>query len=295
MKSQPDLQERLRNHVATLARTPREPGTKEHRQAREYVEGQLQSAGFPVNKSIYPYGRLACTNLLTTPVPDAPDLPLVVIGAHYDSVPGSPGADDNASAVAALLELAHWIGPRVVARLGDRATAGARLQLAAYDLEELGYVGSSFHAEEIMRARTSLRGMISLEMLGFTDHRPGSQQLPTQIKHLYPDVANFIGICANEASLELLQVVAEGMKTVPGLPVECLAVPGNGESLPPVRLSDHCPFWDRGCHALMITDTSFMRNPHYHQATDTPATLDYPFLAKVTEGVCEAVWRLLTR
>jgi hypothetical protein len=83
------------------------------------------------------------------------------------------------------------------------------------------------------------------------------------------------------------------MKGIADLPVESLVVPGRGETLPPVRLSDHASFWDRGYPALMITDTSFMRNPHYHRPTDTPDTLDYPFLAKVTAGVCDAVWRLL--
>lgn len=289
MLMKPDLPDRLRQHVATLARTPREPGTPEHRHAREYIADQLRTAGFTVRQAIYPHGRCACSSLLTEPVPDQADLPLLVIGAHYDSVPGSPGADDNASAVAALLELAHWIG----LRLGVGRSNTARLQLAAYDMEELGFVGSSNHADEIVKAKTPSRGMISLEMLGFTDHRPGSQQLPPQIKHLYPDVGNFIGICGNDASLKLLEVVAAGMKAVPGLPVECLSVPGNGEVLPPVRLSDHSPFWDRGLQALMITDTSFMRNPHYHQATDKPETLDYAFLAKVTEGVCQAADRLL--
>src|SRR5262249_59479788 len=110
---------------------------------------------------------------------------------------------------------------------------------------------------------------------------------------LYPNVANFIGVVGNEASRELLQVVTAGMKSVPGLPVEFIAVPGNGEILYQTRLSDHASFWDRGFPALMITDTSFFRNPHYHQVSDTPETLDYPFLAKVTAGVCEAVRQIL--
>jgi hypothetical protein len=135
--------------------------------------------------------------------------------------------------------------------------------------------------------------MISLEMLAYTDQRPGSQKLPPHLAHLYPNVGSFIGVCGNEASRELLQVVTAAMKGVPGLPVEFISVPGTGEVLPEIRLSDHSSFWDRGFHALMITDTSFFRNPHYHQPSDTPETLDYPFLARVTAGVCAAVRRLL--
>jgi hypothetical protein len=135
--------------------------------------------------------------------------------------------------------------------------------------------------------------MISLEMLAYTDHRPGSQQLPTALAHRYPDVANFIGVVGNESSITLLQAVVQAMKGVVGLPVEFIAVPGDGRILAETRRSDHASFWDQGCPALMITDTSFYRNPHYHEPTDTPGTLDYPFLAKVTQGVCAAVWQLL--
>jgi Zn-dependent M28 family amino/carboxypeptidase len=171
----------------------------------------------------------------------------------------------------------------------------ARLQLAAYDLEEYGLVGSFLHSRDLSQAGGVVRGMISLEMLAYTDSRPGSQRLPPHLASLYPDVANFIGVVGNEASRDLLRVVVEGMKNINGLPVESLAVPGDGRVVAETRLSDHASFWDRGYPALMITDTSFFRNPHYHRTTDTPETLDYSFLARVTAGVCEAVWRLLVR
>jgi Zn-dependent M28 family amino/carboxypeptidase len=283
------LAENLRAHVAYLAATPRPPGSPAHRQAADYIRDQLQRAGFSVDTENFSEEGFQGTNLLTRPLPDRPDLPLVIIGAHYDSIPGSPGADDNASAVAALLELARWIGPR----LTPEGSATARLQLAAYDLEESGLVGSYVHSRDLRRAGTPIRGMVSLEMLAFTDHRPGSQRLPAHLAHLYPKVANFIGIVGNEESCGLLQIVTEGMKSVPGLPVEFLAIPGNGEILYETRLSDHASFWDHGFPALMVTDTSFFRNPHYHQASDTPQTLDFPFLARVTLGTCEAVRRLL--
>jgi hypothetical protein len=283
------LEGRLRGHVEQLARSPRLPGSPEHRRAAEYIRDQLLHAGFAVREWDFREGDLAGTNLLTEPLPDRPELPLMIWGAHYDTAPGSPGADDNASAVAALLELATW----VQLNLGAAERPRTRLQLAAYDLEEWGYGGSMAHSREVSRARTRLRGMVSLEMLGYTDHRPGSQRLPPHLAGRYPDVGNFIGVCGNQASRDLLQEVTAELQSVPGLPVEFLAVPGNGELLPEVRLSDHSPFWDLGYQALMITDTSFFRNPHYHQITDTPDKLDYPFLARVTAGVCEAALRRL--
>jgi Zn-dependent M28 family amino/carboxypeptidase len=282
------LERRLRAHVETLAGAPRPPGTPEHERARAYVEAHLRRAGFTVEAQ-RDAKKPPVVNLLTAPLPDRAGLPLLVIGAHYDSTPTTPGADDNASAVAALLELAAWVRPRLEAATGP----ACRLQLAAYDLEEYGLVGSALHARRLRQDRVPLRGMVSLEMLGYTDRRPGGQGLPPHLAAHYPDVGDFIGVCGNEASRGLLEAVTRAMKSVEGLPVEFIAVPGNGEVLPEVRLSDHSSFWDAGYQALMITDTSFFRNPHYHQKTDTPDTLDYPFLAKVTAGVCRAVWDLL--
>jgi aminopeptidase YwaD len=280
----------LRRHVERLATVPRPPGSAEHSQAQAYITRELEAAGFVVCREVaYDDPGFPCTNLLTEPLPADPTLPLFIVAAHYDSIPNSPGADDNASAVAALLELARWIRPRL-----DVTPCKARLQLVAYDLEEYGLIGSFAHARDLKAARTPLVGMISLEMLGYIDARPGSQHLSPQLAGIYPDTGDFIGVVGNEASQDFLQAVVAGMKSVPGLPVEFMLVPGDGSVLPETRLSDHSSFWDHGLPALMITDTSFFRNPHYHQATDTPATLDYEFLAKVTRGVCAAVVATVT-
>jgi Zn-dependent M28 family amino/carboxypeptidase len=285
-----DLAERLRRHVAALAQAPRVPGSHAHSQAADYIVNHLEQSGFIIQQERLEGGtEIPGVNWLTRPVPDQKDLPLFIVGAHYDTVAGSPGADDNASGVAALLELAAW--------LHDHPPASgrplSRLQLAVYDLEEYGMIGSYAHGDQLERTGTQVRGMISLEMLGYSDQRPGSQRLPPHLAGLYPKVGNFIGVCGNEASGKLVEVVSLAMKSVPGLPVESIAVPGAGESLPESRLSDHSSFWDRGYEALMITDTSFFRNPHYHQDSDTPETLNYEFLAKVTAGVCESINRLL--
>ena len=184
------------------------------------------------------------------------------------------------------MELADALGPL----LDGPGPWHARLQLVAYDQEEAGLIGSAAHAAAV---KGPLRGMLSLEMLGYADRSPGSQHLPPHLIGLYPDVGDFIGIVGNEKSKPLLAEVAAGFKLVPNLPVEALAVPGCGEELPEARKSDHTSFWDRGLPALMVTDTSFFRNPHYHRPGDLPETLDYAFLARVTAGVQTAVYRLL--
>ena len=264
------LERRLRTHVGTLAATPRPPGSAAHRNAREYIRAHLERAGFTVDAVAYPSAFEAPgVNLITAPSPADARLPLVIVGAHYDSIPDSPGADDNASAVAALLELAAWAGPR----LAQGGEWTARLVLAAYDEEEFGLLGSNHHSGQITSA---LKGMISLEMLGYADRRPGSQQLPPHLKGLYPDVGDFIGAVGNEASKPLLAAVTAGLRRIAGLPVQSLAVPGDGTALPVTRLSDHASFWDRGLPALMVTDTSFFRNPHYHQPTDAPVRSTMP-------------------
>jgi Zn-dependent M28 family amino/carboxypeptidase len=280
------LEDRLRLHVEALASIPRPPGSAAHTLARASIEAHFCEAGFTVARQPFSSNGTRGVNLLTAPRPDRPELPLVIVAAHYDSTPDSPGADDNASAVAALMELADALGPR----LDGPGPWHARIQLAAYDQEEAGLIGSAAHAAGI---KEPLRGMISLEMLGYADRNPGSQHLPPHLIGLYPDVADFIGVVGNDASRALLGEVVAGFKLVPHLPVEALRVPGRGEELPEARKSDHASFWDRGLPALMVTDTAFLRNPHYHRPGDLPETLDYGFLARVTAGVQTAVYRLL--
>jgi len=131
-----------------------------------------------------------------------------------------------------------------------------------------------------------------LEMVGFTDPRPGSQKYPVGLRWFYPERGDFIGIVGNWRSGVLLRRFARSMRQVRGLPVETLTVLGNGFLIPAVRLSDHSPFWDHGYPALLVTDTSFFRNHHYHGPSDTIETLDLNFMAKVCQGVVAAVLNL---
>jgi Zn-dependent M28 family amino/carboxypeptidase len=288
MSEQP-LSALLTRHLTELTRAPRTPDSPSHSQARRYISSHLQAAGFQVEERRFKGPSVEGINLLTRPIPERDDLPLFIVGAHYDSVTDSPGADDNASGVAALVALAE----EIQSRRGEENNWTCRLQLAAYDLEEYGILGSWTHTRQLRQSSVSVAGMIALEMLAYTDRRPGGQGLPPHLVGIYPDVGDFIGLCGNETSRSLVQHVESGMRSVGGLGVQSLVVPGTGEALGVVRLSDHSSFWDAGYPALMITDTSFFRNPHYHQPTDTIETLDMPFFVLVTRGLCEAVSRVL--
>jgi hypothetical protein len=286
MEVDPDL---LRQHVARLTRVPRPAESAPLEEARLYVTDCLRAAGWSVERDTFEAETeagnvLLGINLLASqrqhPLRDRPRL---CVGAHLDSRPETPGADDNASGVAALLEMArilHHAWP-------DDAVLD--LELAIFDLEEDGMLGGARHAQRSRARQVDLRGMVSLEMLGYCDHRPKSQTLPPMLAGLYPDVGNFIAVIGNQNSNRLLDAFRAGMRRVAELPVETLSVPDNGLLLPATRLSDHSPFWDEGYAALMITDTSFLRNPHYHFPSDTLETLDLVFLQKVTQGCLEAV------
>jgi aminopeptidase YwaD len=282
------LAARLRQHVQQLAATPRPPGSPGHAHAAHWIRRHWQQAGYRVRIEEHQFNDISCRNLLTEPEPADEQRPLLVLAAHYDSVAHSPGADDNASGVAVLLEAARQVRPALITGRSWQV----RVQWVAYDLEEWGMLGSWLHSSQLHRQGTPLWGMLALEMVGYTDCQPGSQLLPPAWEHHYPHVGNFLGVVANQSSQVLLDHVLRALRQVPDLPVEFLCLPDTGASLPVARLSDHSPFWDHGYPALMLTDTAFFRNPHYHQPSDTPDTLDYSFLARVTEGVIALVQQL---
>ncbi len=285
--------ERLKKHVLEIASIPRPAESAELEEARLYVEKELLDSGWEFER--VPFKATADTGISLTgynqvarhPRFSNGDLPRFIVGAHLDSKPDSPGADDNGSAVAALLEIARLLPENWP------ENSLLDLELIFFDLEENGMLGGAFCAAQCKQEKVDLRGMISLEMLGYCDHSPNSQSLPKALIGLYPETGNFIALVGNQNSDDLINQFATGMKKVDQLPVELLSVPENGNMLQATRLSDHSPFWDEGFAALMITDTSFMRNPHYHKASDTPETLDYDFLHKVTQGSVEAVRHIL--
>ncbi|MFQ5444932.1 MAG: M28 family peptidase, partial [Nitrospinales bacterium] len=258
-----------RNHQTSLSQL---------RLAGDYVATCFESLGLPIQKEAVAYEGTETCNVLALKEGTDPDAGLFIIGAHYDTVIGSPGADDNASAVAALLEIARCL---------KDAPLKTPLLFAGFTLEEYGFIGSTHYLEQAKRRNEKIIGMISLEMLGCRRREPGSQEYPPYVDRTrYPDTGNFVAVVGNEPSQQLTVSLAETMKkTVAELPVEILVVPGRGDPFTDVRLSDHAPFWDYGYEAVMVTDTAFFRNPNYHQATDTLDTIDVDFVRDITTGL----------
>lgn len=289
--------ERLRQHVQFLAAEPRPSESQRLEECREYCRRQLSASGWQTEERRFTAESAVITrpwngvNLVARhPEQFIDNRPVFVLGAHLDSHAHTPGADDNASAVAALLEVCRVLGEEISSGLQTAVNA----EIVIFDLEEMGILGGAFHAETCRRAGICLRGMVSLEMLGYCSHEPGSQQFPEVLQGLYPDVGDFIAVVGNQNSANLIRSFDNGFAAVPGLKHESLQVPEDGRTLPPTRLSDHSPFWDAGFPAVMVTDTSYMRNPHYHETGDVPETLDYEFLHLVTEGVLDAVRQILS-
>ena len=244
---------------------------------RSFVLEELQTHG-PVEQHHFGEGADAGVNLILRLPGQRPELAPVLVAAHYDGPLGSPGADDNASGVAALLELA---------RRWAQTPPKRPVWLVAFDQEEWGMVGSAALASELKSSGQRLHLMLSLEMLGYTAEE---QNYPLEaMKALYGSRGDFIALVANTGAAALLPGLSRGMGA--HVKTKVLPVPFKGRQLPDVRLSDHSPFWDEGYNAVMVTDTSFMRNPHYHQPSDTIETLDLPFLRAVIDGLDAAISR----
>jgi Zn-dependent M28 family amino/carboxypeptidase len=256
--------------------------------AARYISEQLIELGVnPREQELFVEGqRFVNLEVVVPAAPGTgPEPACLVIGAHYDTVPSTPGADDNASGVAALLELAGALGRERLKRA---------LRLVFFVNEEPPFfpdagMGSAFYAETLARERVDVHVMVSLEMLGYYSDRANTQKYPPGLSLLYPDRGDFIGFVGNLSSRRRLREVKRAFVASTDFPCESLSAP---EWTVVVGLSDHRSFWKHGYPGLMITDTAFMRNPHYHQGTDTADTLDYERFARVTEGIVRTVRRL---
>lgn len=275
-----DPKERLRSHLLQLVRE-RDPylATAGHFYTQQYIHSQLSRWG-TVENFDFVHRSQTHTNLILNLPGQAPAKPPILIGAHYDAVPGTPGADDNASGIAALLELAQSLAAE---------PAHHPIRLIAFDLEEYGMVGSEHYAEQLQQQQQKLRLMVSLEMLGYCTTAPNSQQYPIEaMKAIYPSTGDYIGLIGNiPATADLMHF--NHHLTQAGVASQWLPAGLRGEMLRATRLSDHAPFWDRGYRAMMVTDTAFMRNPHYHQPSDRLETLDLDFLSGICQGLLEAI------
>lgn len=282
---------RLQQHVRKLSvelypRSFDQPGHLN--QAARYIEDEFRAAGADVSVQDVTVQEAHYRNVIARFGPRTG--PVMVIGAHYDSagretataITGdshTPGADDNASGVAGLIELAHLLGRQAPAR---------SIELVAYTLEEpphfrTEHMGSAWHARALRKAGRDVTLMLSLEMIGYFSDAAGSQSYPVPgMTLLYPEQGNFIALVGRFGNFAASRRAKAIMLGASDLPVASLNAP---PALPGVDFSDHRNYWRAGYPALMVTDTAFMRNPNYHKAGDTADKLDYARAAKVVQSV----------
>ncbi len=273
----------LRAHVDALVTRfgPRDFDHPENlARAADFLAAALAATGAKVTTQPFDVGDHTYRNVLAELGPDTPER--IVVGAHYDTAGEQPGADDDASGVAGLLELA---------RLLAASPPPLKVVLAAYANEEppsfgRDHMGSAVHARALADQGARVRVRISLEMIGTFSDAKGSQAYPAVVGWFHPSTASFVAVVGKWGQGGVVRDVAAGLRAGSTLPVETLSAPS---FLPGVDFSDHRSFWANGFDAVMVTDTAFYRNPRYHTPADLPDTLDYRRMAEVVKGVCGAV------
>lgn len=283
-----DVQQHLMTHVWTLAETIGERNLWRYQAleaAARYVEATWQTRGYVVTSQTFTVGEKTVRNLAAEIVGASHPAEILVIGAHYDSVLGSPGANDNASGIAAVLEIARLLA-------GQRFERTVRFVAFVNEeppLFQTAHMGSLVYARAAHASAEQLVGMMSLETLGYYTDDADSQQYPFPFGLFYPRVGNFIGFVGNLASRRLVQRSLGAFRRHTAFPSEGTAAPG---WLTGIGWSDHWAFWQQGYAALMVTDTALFRYAPYHTAADTPDKLDYDRTARVVSGLARVVSEL---
>ena len=276
--------DKLERHVRMLVETcfPRDSNnTANLDQAAQYIAQEMGRAGAEVETQEFEVHSRSYQNVIGSFGPR--EGVRIVVGAHYDAYGEFPGADDNASGIAGLIELAHLLQNQPLEK---------RVDLVAFTLEEPPYfagphMGSAIHARALAEAGVALEGMITLEMIGYFRDEPNSQQFPVPLLRLfYPSKGNFIAVAGNLASRRLVSAVKRAMRGAAKIPVHSISAP---RALPGLDFSDHRNYWEADYPAVMITDTAFYRNHNYHTEMDTPDSLDYARMSEVVTGLFNAV------
>jgi hypothetical protein len=282
------LAARLKRHVAAIAS---QPHNIRHYEALEaaaaYIEQALSGLGYKVTPQIYEVDGRAVRNLEATlePATSQANTETLVVGAHYDSAGDVPGANDNGSGVAAVIELAGLLKDARLKR---------RLRFVLFVNEEPPYfqtqdMGSFRYAASLAERNEAVAGMLSLETLGYYSDEPGSQAYPPPFGAFFPDRADFVAFVGMPGSRGLVHRAIGGFRRHAAFPSIGGVAPG---AIAGIDWSDHWSFVQHGFPAIMITDTAPFRYPHYHRRSDTPDKLDYEKLARVTLGLREAIREL---
>lgn len=275
-----ELKQRLRDRLTQIVRE-RDPyiASGGHFLVKEYIRQSLAQWGEVENYEFEFQGKTHQNLILNLNSASESNLPPILIGAHYDAVPGTPGADDNATGVAVLLELAAVFSASPIKY---------PIRIVAFDLEEYGLLGSIPYARHLKENQQKLRLMLSLEMLGYCNPAPKSQTYPNILKPFYSDRGDFIALVGNLTAFPDLIRLNRQIKRH-GTPCEILPDPSSGKLVPITGFSDHRPFWQQKYRAIMVTDTAMLRNPHYHKSSDTIDTLDLDFLTNVCQSLSAAL------
>jgi len=259
-------------------------------QKAKYIEDTLLSFNLPVDNQEVSFNGRDYRNITATKKGIDNENDWILLGAHYDAAWGSPGADDNASGVAILLEAAN-----IISKLKLYKT----VEFSAFTLEEPQpqtihfLIGSDLFAKESKRLKKRYEAVFILESVGYTDNEEGSQVTPLFVRIPVPKKGNFLGVIANRKSQSIMEAFCSiSDQYVPELSVVPYKVPFNGRIIPETRFSDHASFWDQGYPALMLTDTAMFRNPHYHTSHDRYETLDFDFMLNVTKAVVSVILSL---
>lgn len=253
--------------------------------AADYIMNEMKKAGGRMEEQKYTVGGKEYRNIICSFGPE--DGERIITGAHYDVCDNQPGADDNASGVAGLLELARL--------LSGKKDLKYRIDLVAYTLEEPPYfrtehMGSAVHAKYLHDNKIKVKAMISIEMIGYFSDEPKSQQYPLGIlKWFYPTRGNYIAVVGKIGQGSIVRKVKKHMRSGSGIDVRSINAPAFVQG---IDFSDHLNYWKYGYDAVMITDTSFYRNANYHENTDTIDTLDFTKMAEVVKGIYNALINL---
>ena len=274
--------DRIRDHIRRLEgiRHPVvDPDALE--QAAEYIDTLFRSLGYSVEPHVFRQGDRQYRNIIATRRGQRHPEERVMVIAHYDTVSVSPGADDNASGVAVLLELATILEPAQFDRTVQFIAVNLEERQSEGPMDESALFGSRALAAHTREQGWKIEGVVVLETIAYAGETI-VQKAPKALPVELPDYGDFIAIVGNEASAGLVQTFVQATERhqIP-LSVVPLVVPGRGEMLPDTRRSDHSAFWDQGYRAVMVTDTADFRNPNYHQPTDTLDTLNLPFATQV--------------